>query len=865
MSVIAQKPVVVIDLTTPDVSPKAEGDHAHKRQRVEDVSGRTPPSLALNAPEPAPTPAPAADSVPCESQETRATVDDANGTKQEEDDLVVVGSSGDFANYDFPHAYHHCRGANAGALGAHACCSNCYCYVCDVPCKECEVWHEHKRADDKQAKWKAARAAEKKRRESATVSQSASSSSAPAAASSAPGPSAPPRVIRKNLCEPTNKLYEAVTRPFLERVEYSSPHDATKTLHLIQGQTVAFMETIEQNGIDISHILRDMQSRCRTSMYNIFRDSPTTVHSGFVLEKTGVGKTIAVGALMQRRREKTIVIVPAILIEKWFKTLMQWTTLKVCKRYTDKDQGCEVHEADVLLCAFGTNSVKRGHRMNALETRQYLLNWSATRLVVDESSQFFSTNRDNGLVAKFCVHNLSSFRCRWMLDATPFEESNTSRINRYECRMVAAVFYPTVDNIRIREDTLCESTDLDTFASSCVRHVVGNDVVPPIRYEMLNVTLSDEERRIYDSACILDDYICSARSCLGQYDSYQARLLAANGNYSDLRTLFKFNAMHTARLVGWDLLSCRREFVQNLKEIDVLLTDCQKTCNSRHRSVVMRVIHEMETNPSYKAVVVADDVESMHKKFKKLLDDGACTSSVFDAKHLSIWPMPDMQGRTKTRAERFVAGFNEMTNGGILICTRESCTVGIDLQSAQTIFYMEPKFASLDFNQIAGRVRRFGSKYDHVKMIVVVSEDTVHDLVCWKHSNEGSIQFDSGPVSAVSKEDLSFKGDFEATERFPMFLHGDPRVCGYSNEDEANFCTSFDATIFPVSSAGRHASVSFDLNFKSYAIEYVKGLRDRNSWTMSFAADSSRRFFSSSSHRFEFSYRAVTIQGTHLF
>jgi hypothetical protein len=69
----------------------------------------------------------------------------------EDDELSFLGTIG---TADFPHSRENCvlMPLIQGDPSNH--CKNCYCYVCDIPAKNCQSWNLHCRAQHKDPKWK---------------------------------------------------------------------------------------------------------------------------------------------------------------------------------------------------------------------------------------------------------------------------------------------------------------------------------------------------------------------------------------------------------------------------------------------------------------------------------------------------------------------------------------------------------------------------------------------------------------------------------------------------------------------------------------------------------------------------------------
>jgi hypothetical protein len=90
------------------------------------------------------------------------TDDSTDNTDMDEDDdddeIQVVGATGSNALADFPHpridcVVHHWK-ADSSLTDKQKHCDHCYCYVCDIPAKECKEWTSHCVANNKERKWR---------------------------------------------------------------------------------------------------------------------------------------------------------------------------------------------------------------------------------------------------------------------------------------------------------------------------------------------------------------------------------------------------------------------------------------------------------------------------------------------------------------------------------------------------------------------------------------------------------------------------------------------------------------------------------------------------------------------------------------
>ena len=83
----------------------------------------------------------------------------------DDDDLQVMGHTGDTALVDFRHPREHCV-TKPFAKDPKLFCPKCFCYVCEVPASECIKWLDgnHCKAQRSKPYWRNAKSADKRRR-----------------------------------------------------------------------------------------------------------------------------------------------------------------------------------------------------------------------------------------------------------------------------------------------------------------------------------------------------------------------------------------------------------------------------------------------------------------------------------------------------------------------------------------------------------------------------------------------------------------------------------------------------------------------------------------------------------------------------
>ncbi|KAL7540666.1 hypothetical protein ACHAXR_010287, partial [Thalassiosira sp. AJA248-18] len=108
----------------------------------------------------------------------------AKAKNNDEEELTVVATKGQNALADFPHSRANCVTHPFATSDKKLHCINCYCYVCDIPAKDCKAWTYHCEASHDNHRWRGERERAKRRAREQTLA----SAHAPASRSSASRP-----------------------------------------------------------------------------------------------------------------------------------------------------------------------------------------------------------------------------------------------------------------------------------------------------------------------------------------------------------------------------------------------------------------------------------------------------------------------------------------------------------------------------------------------------------------------------------------------------------------------------------------------------------------------------------------------------
>ena len=260
--------------------------------------------------------------------------DAAAEDSDDDDELVIVGTKGVDALIDFPHSRENClthrfsktaaAGGGTGVGGAEsnrAHCANCYCYVCDVPAKDCTTWPTHCQATHGERRWREER--ERSKRLGVGAAAEAPAQPQPAAAAAAPARSNNAHANRPDLPQYSiQALLEKLT--VVHPVEATPPPTCITTLRHYQKQSLGTHDMIYrismtcfQYTIDIltsRHTLIILYHPCHVMstafMLDVERSnshpSPlrasladgTAIRGGWLCDQVGMGKSAVTLALV---------------------------------------------------------------------------------------------------------------------------------------------------------------------------------------------------------------------------------------------------------------------------------------------------------------------------------------------------------------------------------------------------------------------------------------------------------------------------------------------------------------------------------------------------------------------------------------
>ena len=204
-------------------------------------------------------------------KDDRAYESDTAAGADDDEEFAIVATKGQNALADFPHSRANCvtHPFDSGDKKTH--CDNCYCYVCDMPAAECQVWDSHCKANHEDRRWREERERFKRLGVEAALAPAAATAAAASTSATAATTPSMSNVIRgrawsrsarrparpaPNAEFSVRKLLQMVTT--VHPVEISPPAGSgfTTALRHYQKQSLAFMVDVERASTEDNQKMR---------------------------------------------------------------------------------------------------------------------------------------------------------------------------------------------------------------------------------------------------------------------------------------------------------------------------------------------------------------------------------------------------------------------------------------------------------------------------------------------------------------------------------------------------------------------------------------------------------------------------------
>lgn len=661
-----------INLITPPASPAGDGELAEPSGSSVKMEGVPPPRGSEVMYD--------SDVEETEPPSKQQRVDHMSQLRQEasDDEVECLGCSGSNPLIDFAHARFHCRAFPIASGTEHKACANCYCCICDVPASECPNWKDdHCKAD----------------------------------------PMDPETKRRKNVLNARASLNSSDLRDLrLQELRQVFPHERdTKvygtSLHAAQRQMVAWMIRNETEGIP-THILFTPRAS--------EKPLPNRFYGGILAAEMGMGKTLTVIALYLERPMKTLVIAPQLPTVQWQDQFAKYAPhVKVRALYCECQSKieAEIHRCDVVIVNYTSGLIE------SLKQR-------IKRVVVDESHMVLNGKKSGG--ATQLLNNLRDYNVQhvWLVSGTPFASGNlTSSITMKHFRTLLQKPSNTHDF-----DLTATSVDALKYlimrmeTKQQLKQADGRSIevlpMPKLNIETLQVDLSSEERELYELAACIDgwkdpvkisDTIDIISHLTSRFELRQYVLGEQIGKFQQEVEKHMDTDMYAADSLSPHEFRCIVDrIIYRINEICRHLKDK----NSKIDAVLDEIRMHRESNPSFKAIIVSNSFGA-----------GAYIKST----KYKVGVMQRQKGRSSVADQRTLLDFQQ-GNFDILVCSFEAVRIGINLEQAGHIYFVDTSIDETEYQQACARIARCGTKHVKLTATFVYIRNTISEDIFNYHA-----------------------------------------------------------------------------------------------------------------------------------
>lgn len=661
-----------------------------------------------------------------ETAKKTITVLNTPSSNNNEDDVLYTGRKGEIALSDFPHCRENCVNFSFIVGKEKEYCQNCFCYVCDIPASQCQIWEEHCRASHKLPQWRQAREAQKVKQQKQDNSKPTSSTSI--------------------------KEYKWTLEELLSALEQVYPR-----------------EEAEPDGLNPHILLKPYQKQSLAFCIDIERTSSfhNGLHpkGGIIADEMGMGKTMVVCALILANPmhnpsthfvKTTLVIVNNGLVQQWWDEIKNAAPgLLVQRHYVNHKCKYPLQQVDVLITTPHTSFVKQ-----ILADDIYF-----HRVVVDESHLMERGSQFESWCQK--AHLIASIRRRhaWGVSGTPL---NTIKSISEQVR------FAVPDKSKYKVYSLSQyslESMKDELKGFIIRHTkcqrINNETalsLPSYTFQTVYLYMSEDERTLYDFEMCRKGLFEDTKSfnpndlfpnlssaCVNEYSQIEERI---NNSSSDNHIFNLCGLSSEAKDITVSYRSqidaCHSASIDRARQALIRLKtyhpDCPGSldnskinhCNcTKFKYLQDELLKTQKEDATQRIVIFAKNKETVSEIC--LLIKNYCYNWICHTFHNQT------DGSTR---QRIIKQFqeNKKMNQQALVVSYKVAAVGLTLTSASRIYMFEPCTDPAVEAQAAGRIHRLGQSQDII-IKRFVFKDTIEQMFIElqdiiQHSDRNLIEFE---------------------------------------------------------------------------------------------------------------------------
>ena len=475
-----------------------------------------------------------------------------------------------------------------------------------------------------------------------------------------------------------------------------------------QKMMVRFMIDVEKNGVS-PKLFRP----------KVAGDTlPALVKGGILACEVGMGKTAAVIAtiLANPLDGVTLFVVPPLLVRQTRIEMNKFSkNIKVDYIYgghtaSEQNQRHMVqNNVDVVILSSGSKL------HDCLEMR-------VRRVVFDEAHITESELMPRSSRA-FHIDFLSAVRHVWTISGTPLEVGFDDRGLLSQGRLV----------VKIPVEFARSSATIDDAQSLIFRltkDAFPEHKWPTVIHTKLSFDLSAKQRQMYDFLGCIDKHGASSSQYIVNLLAFENRThlrrLLLSENYDELEKCL--SGIASAKFRCNDTMDPSTMMAYKLK-FDAVYDDFFNKGGRDDNTKVLFIIDEIKkqkaTNTAYVAIIVTETTDIASRFFNSGLRVGVLQPPKAKAKY------DDNVTKQKFEDGEF----------DVLICSFMPMSLGLNLQLASELFFIDLVTKENVYKQALGRISRLSSLHDQVKITAVCVKDTIGELYCdyWADRRNGIV------------------------------------------------------------------------------------------------------------------------------
>lgn len=176
------------------------------------------------------------------------------------------------------------------------------------------------------------------------------------------------------------------------------------------------------------------------------KDAPCGVRGGFIADEMGLGKTIMmIGTMLGNFVERTLIIVPPVLIDQWYVQIARTTGHKSLIFHGDNKKQIskeDLEQAKIVISTYGAITMTESMMKKKFLPLLHKVSWS--RIIFDEAHHLRNseTTRYNG--ARLLRANI-----RWLVSGTPVQNRRQDFYNLCSMLRLPKSFYTESENLKL--------------------------------------------------------------------------------------------------------------------------------------------------------------------------------------------------------------------------------------------------------------------------------------------------------------------------------------------------------------------------------------------------------------------------------